>query len=222
MVGRRLRRGLLTASLASWLPCLIPGAVRAVRDRDGVLLTFDDGPSPETTERLLDDLDEAGCTAVHFLVAEHAGRYPSLTRRIVERGHVVGCHGLVHRRMIGSVNHLATELLRAKELLEEISGVEIHYFRPPYGWWLPHQNPAVTRAGMQLMLWSRMPFDFLPHATVPDILSFLDAELRGGDILVLHDDCHAPSDMSVMLRGISEILHRRALHAVQASSLVKG
>ena len=103
-------------------------------DCGAVCLTFDDGPHPEYTPRLLDLLSRLGVRATFFLVGQEAERFPSIVRQIAEEGHVVGNHTYEHREatLISSESFLA-EVLRASDYLGELSGQKVDLFRPPHG-----------------------------------------------------------------------------------------
>ena len=108
---------------------------------DAVALTFDDGPHPQTTPRLLDLLRRAPggpARATFFVIGERASRYPDLVRRIAEEGHTLGVHGLRHRTMVlQSGGQIVADLREAARRIAQAAGVArlppVRLLRPPYG-----------------------------------------------------------------------------------------
>ena len=109
-----------------------------------VALTFDDGPDPEQTPRVLDTLREHGVRATFFLIGSKAELHPEIVRRMAAEGHAIGIHTWSHSpgfpmRRSGA---MAADILRCRESLRGITGVETDLFRPPYG----VTNPMVAHA----------------------------------------------------------------------------
>jgi peptidoglycan/xylan/chitin deacetylase (PgdA/CDA1 family)/uncharacterized membrane protein YbhN (UPF0104 family) len=150
-------------------------------------ITFDDGPSPDTTPRILDALREAGKKATFFVLGRHAEAHPEIVRRIVEEGHEVANHTYSHRILVfASRRTIADELWRTQEVLEACGADHLRYFRAPHGF----RNPLVVRTcrrlGYQVVGWTKGVFDTaLPGADV--IVKRSVAAIRPGAVLLLHD-----------------------------------
>jgi peptidoglycan/xylan/chitin deacetylase (PgdA/CDA1 family) len=176
---------------------------------NGVCLTFDDGPDPEFTPRLLDLLAKTKVPATFFLVGEAAERHPGLVRRIAEEGHVVGNHTFHHAdaRKTSPASYLA-QVTRARILLRELSGQEVDLFRPPYGSLTIATLLALWRAGQVVVLWSIDPKDYPPTQVQAAIDSLNESPPRAGDIVLLHDrfpialEVLTPLIRDVRLRGM--------------------
>lgn len=121
--------------------------------RDGVLwrgdpslpvvaLTFDDGPDPETTPRILEILKREGVRATFFVVGTKLKRHPELARRIVEEGHALGCHSYDHQRQTDLSEEQVWRQIRDCQILARRAGVPLVAYRPPY----LAQNETVRRA----------------------------------------------------------------------------
>lgn len=154
-----------------------------------VALTFDDGPSPETTPRILDILRAHGVTATFFVLGEAVERNPDILQRIVREGHGVGLHGDRHRALtLASASALMREVTRAAEAVQAIcpSLARPTLFRPPYGFKSLTMPWRLRRHGFQLAAWSLNPRDY--HRQTPEELAgvFLDG-LHPGAIALLHD-----------------------------------
>lgn len=153
-----------------------------------VFLTFDDGPHPDNTPRLLDVLGEAGIKATFFVVGREAARYPQIVRRIAAEGHALGGHTWSHP-MDGELSSRAftDEVVRTNELLTEITEAPVGIFRPPLGKPTIRQMLILWRLKQTVVLWNVDPKDYLCREA-DDVLERLPRHgLRGGDIVLLHD-----------------------------------
>jgi peptidoglycan/xylan/chitin deacetylase (PgdA/CDA1 family) len=160
----------------------------ATGPQPAVALTFDDGPEPVVTPRVLDLLERAGARATFFVIGERAAREPGLVRAIAERGHAVGNHTWSHPKSFAllSPGKVAAELDRTQELIESLTGTAPAFFRPPAGIRNVLLEPMLARRGLHLTSWTRRGFD--AFATDPDVVyDRLARGLSHGDILLLHD-----------------------------------
>ena len=185
-----------------------------------VALTFDDGPDPAVTPRVLDLLEAAGATASFFCIAARARAHPALLRRIVAAGHRVENHTLTHPGHFALLmgGPLRREVEGAQALLSDMAGAAPRWFRAPMGLRSPPLYPLLARAGLGLAGWSRRGFDTRcgDPATVSRRL------LRGiapGALLLLHDGnaAPAPGGEAVTLRVLPRLL--QALAAAELSAV---
>lgn len=156
--------------------------------RAEVALTFDDGPDPEVTPRVLDMLDEAGVKATFFLIGERAARHSGLAREIVRRGHAAENHSHRHSTAFGwyGLGRARREIEAAQGAIADATGVAPVYFRAPFGIRNPLLDPALARCGLRYVSWTRRGFDTV--ARDPQrVLDRLTRNLAAGDILLLHD-----------------------------------
>ena len=149
-----------------------------------VALTFDDGPQPETTERLLDGLRQRGASATFFLVGERAAACPELVRRMKAEGHQVGSHTWSHVRLQGAnVQTILEETGRAQQLLTQILGEGSYWLRPPYGL-LDEQERALL--DVPLIKWSVDPRDWESRDTAK-VVEAVMGTVQENSIVLLHD-----------------------------------
>ena len=154
----------------------------------GYALTFDDGPTAESTPRILDTLARLNAKATFFVIGVNARRHPEIVRRIRDDGHVVGNHSFDHSHFgVMRAQRYWDEQVRATDdLLASILGVKPALFRPPMGVRTWHVTRAAARHGHTIVTWTRRALDGL--ATTPGrIVGRLAAPTSPGDILVLHD-----------------------------------
>jgi peptidoglycan/xylan/chitin deacetylase (PgdA/CDA1 family) len=124
-------------------------------------LTFDDGPNPAWTPRLLDILATHQVRATFFLVGSYAQAEPALVRRIAAAGHLIGNHSWSHANLaLTSASRVREELVRTCETLEQITGAPVRHFRPPFGARRPIVFLLARQLGMVPVLWNAMTTDW--------------------------------------------------------------
>ena len=155
---------------------------------DGVVLTFDDGPDPAVTPRVLDCLEAHGATATFFCVGLQAEKHPALVEEIARRGHGVENHSWRHAWSFcfqGPAS-IRQELERTQQLLGALAGSRPRYFRAPAGLRNPWLDSVLSGFGLELVSWTRRAFDTV--TSDPDaVVKRLSRNLAAGDILLLHD-----------------------------------
>jgi peptidoglycan/xylan/chitin deacetylase (PgdA/CDA1 family) len=154
---------------------------------DVAVLTYDDGPTPGVTDRLLPLLAEAGATATFFVLLTRVRASPALFHEVLAAGHEVALHGPDHLRLTAlPADAHAPRFRDAKAELEDLAGVGVRWSRPPYG----AQNVASWRAaraaGLQPVLWSVSCLDWETHPQ-EDYLAELRSTDPTGAVVLLHD-----------------------------------
>ena len=193
--------------------------------RGEVALTFDDGPDPEVTPRVLDLLETQGATASFFLVGRRAARHPALVREIVRRGHSVENH--THRHPAGFAafppGPMRREIAAAQAAIADAAGCAAapRFFRPPAGIRSPLLDPALAAAGLRHVSWTRRGYDTVCRD--PEALrGRLERGLAAGDVLLLHDGNAARARRDgtpVVLEALPGLLRRIAAAGLRAVSL---
>ncbi|MEP7084251.1 MAG: polysaccharide deacetylase family protein [Betaproteobacteria bacterium] len=160
----------------------------AAVDRGEIALTFDDGPDPTVTPQVLELLDAHRAKATFFCIGRNVALYPDLTREIVRRGHSVENHSDHHGWHFSfmSVGGIARELAAAQARIAAVTSATPVFFRAPAGVRSPLLEPALCRVGLRVVSWTRRGFDTVERDP-GKVLRRMLADLRAGDILVLHD-----------------------------------
>jgi peptidoglycan/xylan/chitin deacetylase (PgdA/CDA1 family) len=159
-------------------------------------LTFDDGPNPAWTPRLLELLATYGVRATFFLVGSHACSEPALVRRIVTAGHLIGNHSWSHPNLaLTPTRHIEEELMRTSRTLEQIAGKPVRFFRPPFGARRPIVLRTARELGMTPVLWNAMTSDWSnpsAESIARHLIRSIDRAERSGSAanVVLHDGSH--------------------------------
>ncbi len=178
-------------------------------DRPCVALTFDDGPTPDHTERLLAVLHQKNVVATFFVVGERAERHPQLLRRLAGEGHVIGNHTYSHRSMFCFLTpgRLRDEINRPQETIERICGVRPRYFRSPVGLRHPLLGVYLREAGLEYISWKIRTFDTLLREPRPILRRVLE-QVAPGDIILMHDSDSAGVTLELLPRMIDELRNR--------------
>jgi peptidoglycan/xylan/chitin deacetylase (PgdA/CDA1 family) len=171
---RLFRPGLLAG-------CLYPGALFRIKTSEKKLyLTFDDGPDPVSTPRLLDILKKNGISAIFFCTGDAAEKYPELILLIRQGGHLIGNHGYSHLNgwKTGTLKYLDDVKRASARTSEKI-------FRPPFGR-LSFRQARLLRP-YKLIFWDIMVYDFDSSFGRDKSMRILKCKIRPGSIIVLHD-----------------------------------
>jgi peptidoglycan-N-acetylglucosamine deacetylase len=156
--------------------------------RNEVSLTFDDGPDPEITPRILDVLDRYQARASFFCIGERATAFPQLVKEIARRGHSVENHSHRHRHVFAfhGLGSLRREVEAAQAAIRDITGTAPTFFRAPAGFRSPLLDPVMAACGLRYVSWTRRGFDTV-QSDPAAVLRRLTRGLQPGDILLLHD-----------------------------------
>jgi peptidoglycan/xylan/chitin deacetylase (PgdA/CDA1 family) len=196
--------GVMQVRLRMFVDAIVQGPVLA----RGVALTFDDGPDPDTTPRVLDALDAAQAKATFFVVGKKAEAHPELVREMRDRGHDVGLHGYEHDRLFAlrSEATVRADLERGIDVLEQITGERPLFFRPPIG----HTNPIIARVTDALDLvtvgWTVSAHDGVASAIPRSIVNRVRRELADGVIVLMHDAAERGGRVPAGVIALPEVL----------------
>lgn len=168
-----------------------------------IAITFDDGPHPHYTEQLLDGLKERGVVATFFVTGEHAELHPDIIRRMQEDGHLIGNHTYSHIQLTRSNREIfKEELIKTNEILEEITGEEVQYVRPPYGSW---DKSFEKELNMFPVLWNVDPLDWC-SGNVSCIVEKIVGKAGENDIILMHD--YYDTSVTAALEAIDELMEK--------------
>lgn len=189
--------------IPAWLQCLTPyykwrgDALRKV-----VYLTFDDGPIPDITPRVLQILTQYNVSATFFMVGDNVARYPDIFRDVVDAGHAVGNHTYHHIKgwNVDTESYMH-EVAEADKLL---AGTRL--FRPPYGKITCEQRKALRKQGYTICLWDVLTHDYDPNYTVDRMFSVVQRYVRQGSVINFHDSVKSADRMLCLLPRVIEWL----------------
>lgn len=169
-------------------------------------LTFDDGPNPAITPKLLDLLDRYKAHATFFLIGKYVRECPELVKETVSRGHSVGNHTETHPNLLWRTpTQVRIELRLCHDAISHAIGAKPKWFRPPYGMRNPWVIPAARELGYRTAMWTLIPGDWQEKPAewlIPRMQPIADHTQRSltsgshstararGDVLCLHDGAH--------------------------------
>lgn len=176
---------------ASWSE---PPAIRHVA------ITFDDGPHPVYTERLLDGLKERGVHATFFVTGQNAELHPDIIKRMSEEGHLIGNHTYSHIQLTSNNREtFRQELIDTNRVISKITGKEVLYVRPPYGTW---DKKFETELNMFPVLWTVDPLDWC-SSDADCIVRKVVKNTMENDIILMHD--YYESSVAAALAAIDQL-----------------
>jgi peptidoglycan/xylan/chitin deacetylase (PgdA/CDA1 family) len=201
----------------------VDALVRGPRGARGVALTFDDGPDPRWTPRVLEVLAEHGAVATFFVIGRKAEAHPEIVRAILGAGHSVGLHSYEHDWLfaIRSERRVRKDLERAMAVLESISGERPVLFRPPIG----HTNPIIARVAEALDLsvvgWSIGARDGVGGVRPADVVARVRRDLRDGAIVLMHDSPERGDREPPAVRALPAVLDAIRAAGLEVQSVTK-
>ncbi len=155
-------------------------------DRPGeIFLTFDDGPIPEITPRILEILEQYDARASFFCVGDNIRKYPEVFQQVKEQGHTTGNHTFHH---LSGWKTPIIDYMADIELCNQL--VKSRFFRPPYGRIRPsYINPI--KSDYEIVMWSVLSGDFDPESSPEKVLNNVIQHTTDGSIVVFHDSIKA-------------------------------
>jgi peptidoglycan/xylan/chitin deacetylase (PgdA/CDA1 family) len=175
----------------------------------GVVLTFDDGPDPSGTQRLLEVLSRHGVKAAFFPIGMKSEAHPDLLREIDLGGHVIGNHSYRHAWFTNLLmgRSLEQEIAKAQNAVEAAVGKIPAFFRPPAGLTNPHYRTVLKRHGLHMVGWDVRVFDTRKKAE--SVVEGILDSARDGSIILIHEGRRAPEELAQMLDSIVKGIRAR-------------
>lgn len=189
-----------------------------------VALTFDDGPSPEHTPKILSLLDAAkNAKATFFVIGRKAEAHPQIIRAIKARGHAIGLHSYAHHRLFSlrSLRYVRDDLERGRKAIEAITGEPVILFRPPIGHMSPRIAKAADELGLVVVGWSIRALDGTAGARPAEVAERVVSRLEPGAIVLLHDAAERDDRTPASIEALPEILEamkREGLKSVRVDA----
>lgn len=175
--------------------CMYPRALWRINPNEkAVYLTFDDGPIPEVTPWVLEQLDKYGIKATFFMVGDNIRKFPETFRMVVERGHRIGNHTFNHLRGFEHTSYNYLENTRKAQIYMEKMCLKENLqqtlypllFRPPHGH-MTFGQYIVLRKDYQIVMWDLVTRDYSKKRQPPQVLANVMRYARPGSIITFHD-----------------------------------
>ncbi len=154
---------------------------------NSVALTFDDGPS-ENTSKILEILKKHSAKATFFCIGKNVLQFPEITKQIIADGHILGNHSYSHSNIFGFFRKIGAieELKRTDDIIYKVVGKKVRYFRPPFGVTNPSIAAAIKETKHEVIGWNIRSMDGV-ISNEKKILDNILKKLRPGAIILLHD-----------------------------------
>ena len=153
-------------------------------------LTYDDGPNDPHTFRLLEVLAKHNVHATFFLIGRYVQQRPDIVRKLVSAGHIVGNHTFSHPNLIfASARQTRTQLQECQRAMTQNIGPHSPLFRPPFGGRRPGTLPIARSLGLVPVMWNVSGEDWKGYSA-DEIKQRIRRQVRGGDVILLHDGSH--------------------------------
>jgi len=189
-------------------------------EKKRIALTFNDGPDPELTERILQTLAIYGAKATFFVVGQDAQRYPDLIKAIANQGHQLENHSYTHRdlRSLSSAE-IDEEILKTASIIKDLTGHETRYFRPPYATFNQNVLNGVSRTGHRILLWTNIAAVDYPFPGKDKLVKRLADTAYDGAIIMLHANIE---ETVAALPDILSELQRRGYTFITLDEIMQG
>jgi peptidoglycan-N-acetylglucosamine deacetylase len=173
-----------------------------------VLLTFDDGPNPGTTEIILKKLSVEKTKALFFCVGDNANKYPGLVKDILSEGHSVGNHTFNHKIL----NNISNEekdfqIDSVNKIFLENFGIKLKYFRPSHGKFQLSTSALLKKHNLKNVMWSLLTYDYKNDLSI--VKFAVEKYLKQNSIIVLHDNNKSKNIISDSISFIIDEARKR-------------
>ncbi len=165
-----------------------------------VYITFDDGPTPDVTEQILDVLDKYSVKASFFCCGQNADANPELLKKIADEGHTIGYHSYSHKDILKTK---PSEWLADVERKSAVSDTKL--FRPPYGRIL-FRHYRRLKSKYKFVFWDVMSYDYDVTRSPESIMSLLEKSVREGSVVVFHDKGKCKENTLAVLPQFIELM----------------
>jgi peptidoglycan/xylan/chitin deacetylase (PgdA/CDA1 family) len=185
----------------------IPAVVKGYQT-NAIALTFDDGPVPGKTERILDILKQYEVKGAFFCIGKNAAENSAVVKRIHDEGHILGNHSFFHGKFfdLQTSDSILEELKNTDEVFTTIIGQRPKFFRPPYGVTNPMVANAIRKGKYITVGWTLRSFDTVTKDGNKLLDKLMKEKIQGGDIVLFHD--YSESMISILPEFIKHIRSR--------------
>ena len=185
-----------------------------------IALTFDDGPHPRYTPKILDILDEYGIKATFFVVGVNASYYPDTMEEVIRRGHEIGNHTYTHPHVVGlDSKMLKREVEQCESVVFGLTDYKTKLFRPPEGMIDADVRSVLRSLDYKVILWDIDPRDWA-HTAPEEIANNVIEHATAGDIILMHDYIGHNSPTPEAMRIFIPALQQKGFKFVVVSELI--
>lgn len=167
-----------------------------------IYLTFDDGPIPEITEWVLEELKKHQVKATFFCIGDNIGKHPEIFKKVISEGHAIGNHTFNHLNGWKTTTERYLENFeRCEKIIQQtvINNLNAKIFRPPYGKIKRSQAKFIRKLGYKIIMWDVLSVDFDSALAKEKCLENVLSNVESGSIIVFHDSIKAFKNLEYVL-----------------------
>ena len=167
-----------------------------------IYLTFDDGPIPEITTWVLEELKKYALKATFFCIGENIAKHPEIFKKVISEGHAIGNHTFNHLNGWKTPTEIYIENIKlCEEVIEKTTNYNSRskLFRPPYGKLKTAQARAIEKLGYKIIMWDVLSADFDTTLSKEKCLDNVLSNVKPGSIIVFHDSVKAFKNLQYVL-----------------------
>jgi peptidoglycan/xylan/chitin deacetylase (PgdA/CDA1 family) len=193
---------IIPAKTPGFVKTLFPNFVWNINtDKKELYLTFDDGPTPEITDWVLQTLKDFNAKATFFCIGNNIEKYPEIFESILKENHTVGNHTYNHLKgWKHTAKDYIKEVLKTEDLINSLdTNVSKSLFRPPYGKFKNKQSKALLELGYSIILWDVLSYDWDKSVSEKTCFNTIIEAAKEGSIVVFHDSVKASRNLRYAL-----------------------
>ena len=175
-----------------------------------IYLTFDDGPIPEITEWVLEELKKYNAKATFFCIGDNIEKHPEIFKKVIHEGHAIGNHTFNHLNGWETTTENYIQNVKLAETANrKLNTVNCNLFRPPYGKIKSSQSNRLIQLGYKIIMWDVLSADFDPTISPEKCLKNVIPNVESGSIIVFHDSLKASPNLKYTLPRTLEFLSKK-------------
>ncbi|WP_179344302.1 polysaccharide deacetylase family protein [Winogradskyella ursingii] len=206
---------IIPAKTPGFVKTLFPNFVWNINtDKKELYLTFDDGPTPEITEWVLDNLKSYNAKATFFCIGNNIEKHPAIFQKIIDEGHTVGNHTYNHLKgWKHKTKNYVEDVVKSQDLMNSLfinrNSSITNLFRPPYGKFKSNQSKKIMELGYRIILWDVLSYDWDKTVSEKSCLENVTSAAKEGSIVVFHDSLKASRSLKYTLPKVLEYYNER-------------
>jgi peptidoglycan/xylan/chitin deacetylase (PgdA/CDA1 family) len=203
---------IIPAKTPGFVKTLFPNFVWNINtDKKELYLTFDDGPTPEITEWVIQNLKQFNAKATFFCIGNNINKHPEIFQKILNEDHAIGNHTYNHLKgwKHKTKDYYKDVLKTEKVIYDFISNTNTPLFRPPYGKFKNKQSKKLLERGYRVILWDVLSYDWDFSVTEETCLHNVISAAKEGSIIVFHDSVKASRNLKYVLPKVLKYYSER-------------
>ncbi len=199
--------------IPKWIENLYPKQVWSIpTSKKEIFFTFDDGPTPEITDWVLNTLQQYDAKATFFCIGNNIEKNPTTFKSIIKEGHAIGNHTYNHEKgWVTDNEYYLKSVLKTEEIMDQLNlePNNSRLFRPPYGRIKKSQTKLLLNNNYKVIMWSILSADFDQSVKVETCLNNVIKNTKSGDVIVFHDSKKAFEKLQVVLPKVLEYFSKK-------------